>query len=134
MKTPRLMLDTNVVSYVMRDPQGYAQSRIAELGDERLAVSVIVAAELRFGAAKRGSDSLAQEIEDVLSELDVLPFEPPADREYARIRSLLERAGRPIGPNDLFVAAHALALDAPLVTGNFAEFERVPGLRVVRWR
>ncbi len=128
------MLDTNVVSELMRDPRGYARTRIAELGDEGLAVSVIVAAELRFGAAKRGSASLAQEIEAILNELDVLPFEPPADREYARVRNALEREGRPIGPNDLIIAAHALALDVPLVTANVGEFERVPGLRIVKWR
>ena len=128
------MLDTSVVSELMRDPGGYARTRIAELGDEGLAVSIIVAAELRFGAAKRGSEPLARQIEAILGELDVLPFEPPADRQYARVREALERAERPIGPNDLLIAAHALALDVPLVTANAGEFERVPGLRVVKWR
>lgn len=128
------MLDTNVVSFVLRDPKGYALRRVAEFGDEGLAVSVIVAAELRFGVAKRGSAALARQIEAVLDELEVLPFEPPADREYARIRAALEGAGRPIGPNDLFIAAHAVALDATLVTANVDEFERVPGLRILKWR
>ena len=128
------MLDTNVVSELMRNLRGYARTRIAELGDEGLAVSIIVAAELRFGAAKRGSEPLARQIEAILGELDVLPFEPPADRQYARVREALERAGRPIGPNNLLIAAHALALDVPLVTANVGEFERVPGLRVVKWR
>jgi tRNA(fMet)-specific endonuclease VapC len=127
------MLDTNVVSFVIRQPLA-ARARITQLGEGGLAVSVIVAAELRFGAAKRGADALAQKIEVTLAELDVLPFEPPADAEYGRIRAALEREGRPIGPNDLFIAAHALSLDLPLVTGNAPEFERVPGLRVVRWR
>jgi tRNA(fMet)-specific endonuclease VapC len=128
------MLDTNVVSYILRDPRGYARRRVKEFGDEGLAVSVIVAAELLFGVAKRGSAALARQIEAVLGELEVLPFEPPADREYARIRAALEGEGRPIGPNDLFIAAHALALDATLVTANVDEFERVPGLRVLKWR
>ncbi len=130
----RLFLDTNVVSDLIREPRGFARARITELGAEGLAISVIVAAELRYGAVKRGSDRLTKMVDSALSSLVVVPFEPPADREYAKLRDHLTRAGRTIGGNDLFIAAHALALDVPLVTANVAEFERAPGLRVVRWR
>jgi tRNA(fMet)-specific endonuclease VapC len=130
----RLMLDTDVVSEILRDPHGFPRDRIAQLGGDGLAISVIVAAELRYGAAKRGSDRLERQIDSAIAKLVVAPFEPPADREYAQLRDHLRRAGQPIGANDLFIAAHALALALPLVTANVSEFERVPGLRVVRWR
>ena len=76
---------------------------------------------------------MLRQLETVLTELPVLPFEPPADRVYGGIRAYLERVGMPIGPNDLFIAAHALALDLTLVTANKREFRRVPGLKVENW-
>ena len=65
--------------------------------------------------------------------MEVLPLEPPADRRYGELRNHLTRQGRPIGPNDLLVATHALAMDLTLVTANFREFQRVPSLRVENW-
>ena len=127
------MLDTNIVSDLVRNPNGAVGRKIAEVGDAGLAVSVIVAAELRFGGAKRGSVALIRQIEAILCGLWVVPFESPADAEYAAIRAELERQGRPIGGNDLFIAAHALALGAPLVTRDIAEFSRVPRLRLLNW-
>jgi len=127
------MLDTNVVSDLLRNPRG-ERDRIASLGEDGLAVSMIVVAELRFGILKKGSERLSRQLEAVLPALDVLPWDAPADREYARLRVALEKAGKPIGPNDMLIAAHALALGAPLVTANLDEFSRVPGLTVVPWR
>ena len=69
----------------------------------------------------------------MLSALEILPLEPPADERYAEIRHHLARRGTPIGPNDLLIAAHALAADLTLVTANTREFERVPSLRVDNW-
>ena len=69
----------------------------------------------------------------MLSALEILPLEPPADERYAEIRHHLARQGTPIGPNDLLIAAHALAADLTLVTANTREFERVPSLRVDNW-
>lgn len=94
---------------------------------------MIVAAELRFGGAKKGSPKLAARIDGVLERMIVLPFEPPADLHYAALRVALEAGGRPIGANDMLIAAHALALDAVLVSDNTREFERVPGLTVENW-
>jgi tRNA(fMet)-specific endonuclease VapC len=128
------MLDTNVVSDLLRDPRGAARSRIASLDDERLCLSAVVVAELRFGVLKTASERLSGQLRAVLNALDVVPWGPPADREYARIRLALERTGKPIGPNEMLIAAHALALGAPLVTANLDEFLRVPGLAVVPWR
>jgi len=98
-----------------------------------LCTSIIVAAELRYGCIKLGSERLTRAIEDVLSEIEVLPFEAPADVEYGRIRAELEAAGKPIGSNDLLIAAHAVAAGATVVTANTTEFKRVRGLKVENW-
>jgi tRNA(fMet)-specific endonuclease VapC len=127
------MLDTNIVSDLIRNPLGKVAKRLKKAGDEGLCVSIITAAELRFGAAKRGSPRLSERIEQVLSELDVLPFSVPADATYAGIRLALEQAGEPIGPNDLLIAAHAQTAGAVLVTANAREFRRVRGLKVENW-
>ncbi len=130
----RYMLDTNVVSGIVREPGGAIARRAAALEPGSIAISVIVAAELRYGAARRGSARLTRQLEAVLSAIETLPLAAPADRRYGMIRSALERIGRPIGHNDLLIAAHALALDSALVTHNVREFARVPGLTVEHWQ
>jgi tRNA(fMet)-specific endonuclease VapC len=94
---------------------------------------MIVACELRFGAAKRGAPRLTAQMEAVLAAMEILPFDKPADHEYAKLRLYLERTGTPIGPNDMLIAAHALASGSILVTANTDEFARVPGLAVENW-
>jgi tRNA(fMet)-specific endonuclease VapC len=131
--TPRYMLDTNIVSDIIRNPAGKSAARLRAVGDYGLAVSIITAAELRFGAAKSGSPRLLSRVETLLQTLDVLPFDVPADAEYASVRVELETAGKPIGPNDLLIAAHARSLGATIVTANPAEFSRVRGLNVENW-
>lgn len=106
---------------------------IAYYGEQSVATSVVVTSELRFGAMKRGSERLTAQLNIVIGELEVLPLEPPADLRYAELRASLERAGTPIGPNDMLIAAHARALDLILVTGNTREFARVPMLSAVDW-
>ena len=130
----RYMLDTNVVSELVRRPDGEAARRAASLDPRTIAVSIIVAAELRYGAARRRSARLTRQLETILAALVTLPLAPPADAHYAAIRNELERAGRTIGHNDLLIAAHARALDLTLVTRNVREFERVPGLVVEDWQ
>lgn len=129
----RYLLDTDVVSDVARRPQGPAAQRLLQAGVDRVAISIVTACEIRFGLAKSGSHRLARRLGQVLAELQILPLEPPADAHYAAIRSTLERAGTPIGPNDLLIAAHARALKLTLISGNQREFARVPGLRVESW-
>ncbi len=94
---------------------------------------MIVAAELRFGAAKKQSPSLATRVKMVLDAMEILPFEPPADIFYADLRAELERNGRTIGANDLLIAAHALTLGMTLVTNNEREFSRIGSLSVENW-
>ena len=129
----RYLLDTNILSDLIRLPQGASASRIASAGEDTICTSIVVAAELRFGAANSGSEKLANRVDLVLSALDVLALEPPVDRHYAEIRQQLTRQGTPIGPNDLLIAAHARALNLTLVTANTREFSRVLDLRIDNW-
>lgn len=127
------LLDTDIVSDFIRYPQGRVAERIRELGEAQVFTSIIVAAELRYGAIKRNSPRLTARIEAVLRVLKVLSFEAPADVAYASIRSQLEKTGRPIGANDLLIAAQALALGSVVVSANEAEFARIEGLRHENW-
>jgi tRNA(fMet)-specific endonuclease VapC len=129
----RFLLDTNIVSDLVRNPRGRIAGRIAEIGEERVCTSIIVAAELRHGAAKRGSARLSAQLEAVLGALDILAFEPPADSVYGEVRARLERTGKPIGANDLLIAAQALALRHTVVTDNEREFSRIKDLSVENW-
>ncbi|NVN10720.1 type II toxin-antitoxin system VapC family toxin [Nguyenibacter vanlangensis] len=131
--TALFMLDTNIVSDLARNPQGRAAHHIVSVGDDAICVSIITAAELRYGCAKKGSPKLTAQIEAILASTNVLALDLPTDAEYAAIRADLEATGKPIGPNDLLIAAHARAIGAVLVTANTGEFERVCGLQVENW-
>jgi tRNA(fMet)-specific endonuclease VapC len=127
------MLDTNIISDLIKNPKGKAAKRIARVGEDNICTSIIVAAELRYGCARKGSRRLLKAVEDLLGEIAVLPFDIPADVEYGGIRSELESLGKPIGGNDMLIAAHARAVGATIVTANVDEFKRVPGLKVENW-
>jgi tRNA(fMet)-specific endonuclease VapC len=129
----RFLLDTNIVSDLVRNPQGVIARQIRQVGEALVCTSIIVAAELRYGAAKKGSVRLTTQLELVLGALDVLPFEAPADAEYGNLRTRLEKAGQPIGGNDLLIAAQAVALQCTIVTDNEREFARIDGLPVENW-
>lgn len=132
----RYLLDTNILSDLLKNPRGRAAQRISSLPSEErdlLATSILVAAELRYGAAKSGSPILAARVDQLLEAIEILALEPKADQHYGQIRAQLEKTGIPIGANDLLIAAHTLAIDAVLVTDNVREFKRVKGLRVENW-
>ena len=129
----RYLLDTNIVSDLVRRPQGRIAEHVRAVGDTQVCTSIIIAAELRYGATKKGSHRLTAQLETVLGALDVLPFEAPADTAYGQIRTQLEQAGTPIGGNDLLIAAHAYALGYTIVTDNEAEFARIDGLPRENW-
>jgi tRNA(fMet)-specific endonuclease VapC len=129
----RYLLDTNIVSDLVRNPQGKVAQRIRKVGETQVCTSIVVAAELRYGAAKKGSPRLAAQLEAVLGALEVLPLEPPVDAAYGSLRTRLERAGTPIGANDLLIAAHALALGYTIITDNEKEFARVEDLQLQNW-
>lgn len=127
------LLDTNIVGEIVRNPNGNAAKRLSETADERVAISVIVCCEIEYGLALKGSTKLKQRSDAIIAKFEVLDFGSPAHSIYGSIRAQLKRQGTPIGPNDLFIAAHALALDAVLVTDNESEFSRVPGLKIENW-
>jgi len=129
----RYLLDTNILSSLIRDPQGRIAERIKVVGDRAICTSIVVAAELRYGAAKKASPRLTEQVEAVLGVIEILPLELPADEIYGSIRTQLELAGTPIGGNDLIIAAHAITLDLTLVSDNEREFARVAGLRIENW-
>jgi tRNA(fMet)-specific endonuclease VapC len=127
------LLDTNVISDLVRRPQGRVAERIHMVGEGEVSTSIVVAAELRYGATKKGSARLASQLEAVLGALEVLPFEVPADATYGTLRTRLERAGRTIGGNDLLIAAQAVTLGLTLVTDNEREFRRISELSLENW-
>jgi tRNA(fMet)-specific endonuclease VapC len=127
------LLDTNIVSYLIRNPQGRVAQHIREVGEAKVCTSIIVAADLRFGATKKGSPRLTAQLEAVLSALDVLPFEAPADIAYGLLRARLEQAGQPIGGNDLLIAAQPVALGYTIVTDSERDFARIDGLPRETW-
>ena len=129
----RFLLDTNILSDLVRNPQGHIAAQIAEVGEAAICTSIIVAAELRFGAAKRASSRLTAQLERILSAIDGQPFDAPADAAYGELRAQLEAAGRPIGGNDMLIAAHALSTGCIVVTDNEREFARVARLEVQNW-
>ena len=129
----RYLLDTNIVSDLVRNPHGRITQRIRKVGEAHVCTSIIVAAELRYGSAKKGSPRLTTQLDAVLSALEVLPFDAPADVAYGVLRAHLEQGGKPIGGNDLLIAAQALSLGHVLVTDNLREFARVDGLSCENW-
>ena len=128
----RYLLDTNIVSDLIRHPQGRVAQHIRKVGEAQVCTSIIVAAELRYGGTEKGSQLTAQ-LEAVLGALDVVPFEAPADAVYGLIRTRLEQAGTPIGGNDLLIAAQAIVLRYTIVTDNEGEFGRIEGLPRENW-
>jgi tRNA(fMet)-specific endonuclease VapC len=129
----RRTLDTNICSYVLRRHPAAMLERFAGLARDQIWLSGIVAAELRFGAAKLASPRFSSAVESWIAGFDVQPWPLAATHCYAQTRAALERTGQPIGGMDLMVAAHAMAEDSVVVTNNARAFLRVPGLAVEEW-
>jgi tRNA(fMet)-specific endonuclease VapC len=127
------LLDTNILSHLVRQPQGPVAERIAEVGETNVVTSVNVACKLRYGAAKRRSRALTRQVEAELGALTIRPLESDVERVYAAIRVALEKKGTPIGAHDMLIAAHARSIDAVCLPDTVAEFKRVPALKVENW-
>ena len=128
------LLDTNILSDLIKRPAGTVARNIARLdSDDMCCSSIIVACELRCGAFKKNSPALTIKVNQLLETITVLPLDPGVEYKYAEIRTTLEKAGTSIGGNDLLIAAHALALNLTVVTANEREFSRVPDLTVENW-
>jgi len=129
----RHMLDSNICIHIINDANDKLIAKLVRHEGE-LCISTIVAAELKFGAAKSAAQKKNRAaLADFLAPLEVLPFDEDAAESYGELRATLEKAGRPIGPLDTLIAAHALSLNATLVTNNLREFQRIKGLRVESW-
>ncbi len=137
MAAPVWLLDTNILSGLMRSPSGAIAKNMAEslqlVEGAQVGTSVIVDCELRFGLAKNPSARLLDAYRVTMAAIHVFDLDRTVSQRYANLRQYLEGQGTPIGPNDMLIAAHALALDCTLVTDNEEEFRRVPGLRVENW-
>jgi len=131
--TAQYMLDTNVISNLMMEPHGRVTSKIEQVGEGSICCSIVVAGELRYGTEKKGSDKLTRHVESVLAVIPVLTLNAPVDKTYGTIRQHLAATGELIGPNDLWIAAHAITENLTLITDNEKEFNRVPSLSVENW-
>jgi tRNA(fMet)-specific endonuclease VapC len=129
----KFLLDTNICIYIInaRPPHVLERFRREAIGD--IGISAITAAELAYGVAKSGSARNRAALEKFLAPLEIAAFDAGVFWHYGDIRAELEWRGQPIGSLDTLIAAHALALDATLVTNNGAEFSRVKALRVENW-
>lgn len=127
------LLDTNIISELIKNPRGVIFSQIQNVGEATVCTSIIVACELKFGARKKNSQKLIQKVEVILDSIEILPLTHPVEQYYAEIRTYLEQQGQPIGGNDLLIAAHALSLGLTLVTANVREFSRISHLKVENW-
>ncbi len=130
----RYLLDTNMCIYIAKHSPPHVRERFAQYTTEQLALSVVTLGELRFGAEK--SQARAKALAVIAQLTDLVPIFPMPERagvHYGEIRALLQKQGQPIGNNDLWIAAHALAENWIVVTNNESEFLRVPGLRVENW-
>ncbi len=130
----KYLLDTDTVSHLIRGSSQSLIKRAAKLGTGEAAISVVTRGELAYGAAlKPLKTQLRTAFDRILDVLEVLPLGAGVGIHYGEIRVALRAAGQPIGPNDLWIAAHARALKLTLVTHNVREFQRVPGLKVEDW-
>ena len=130
----KVMLDTNICIYVIKQKPRSVLERFVAFPVGDLGISVITLAELEYGASKSSEpDRNREALEQFVSPLEIAVLDRLATSVYGKIRALLEKRGRPIGSMDLLIAAHALSLNVRLVTNNMREFKRVPGLRVENW-
>ena len=127
------MLDTDTCSYILREHSAQVLERLDAVPRDQVALSSVVCAELRYGAARVKSKKLAATIEGWLALFTIVAWDDEAATSYARIRAAVEEKGKPIGNLDLLIAAHAIARGATLVTNNTRHFAQVPGLRIANW-
>jgi tRNA(fMet)-specific endonuclease VapC len=129
----RYLLDTNIVSFHIRESSAALRRRLSRVDASTVALSVVTEMEIRYGLARNPGLRSADLVEAFLAGITILPLDSEVASAYAQVRAHLESKGKPIGPLDLMIGAHALSIGATLVTGNVGEFRRIRGLRVVDW-
>ena len=129
----RYLLDTNIASCIIKGNSREVDRRLAKVAIAEIAIPAVTEGELRFGAARLPNAArLHSLIEDFFLRVAILPWDSEAAQHYGRLRATLEREGQPMGNLDAMIAAHALALDAVLVTNDHV-FARIKGLKVADW-
>jgi tRNA(fMet)-specific endonuclease VapC len=128
-----VLLDTNICVFLIRKRPESVLRRLSAAEGQTVALSVITAFELEVGALRAQGRAYSEGVRQFLREFSVLPLEDAARECYGRVRTELERRGQKIGAYDMLIAAHALTLNATLVTNNTTEFNRVKGLRIENW-
>ena len=132
--TVRYLLDTNICIYIAKGPRLAVRAHFDQLTLHDLAMSTITLGELRFGAEKsQARERALTTIEQLMQVIPACSLPLTAGEHYGQIRATLQKQGRPIGNNDLWLAAHARAEGWILVSNNIREFERVPGLQLENW-
>ena len=128
------LLDTNICIYLIKKRPKKVLDRLLACSPEEVALSVVTLSELSYGVSKSKAQARNRAaLELFLAPFQVLPYSVDAALAYGDMRAALERKGTPIGPMDLMIAAHAVALRATLVSNNIREFRRVPGLTLENW-
>ena len=128
------MLDTNICGYIIRNKPETIKEKLKDMEKKNeIALSSIVVSELLYGVKKKGSMKLSKIVNRFIDNFTIYDFDKSAATEYADIRDFLQKQGKVIGSNDLFIAAHAKSLDAVLVTNNVGEFQRISGLAIENW-
>jgi tRNA(fMet)-specific endonuclease VapC len=129
-----ILLDTNICIYIIKRKPVEVLRHFQQYHPGDIGMSSITLAELQYGVAKsQAQQRNAEALSEFLIPIEILPFGESATQVYGSIRTLLEKQGNIIGSMDLLIAAHAVSLDAVLVTNNVKEFERVPNLRIENW-
>jgi len=130
----KLMLDTTICIYLIKQQPAAVLQRFLEYQAGDIGISSITLSELRYGVAKSTHrEKNAKALDEFVIPLEVISFGEEAAHVYGDIRATLEKAGTPIGAMDMLIAAHAVSLGIPLVTNNTREFVRIPTLTVIDW-
>ena len=127
------LLDTNIISDLAHNPSGQVARKLSKIDPDEIFSSIIVAAEVWFGVEGNPSFRSRARTESFLERLTILGLEPEVAKVYGKVRAQMSANGTALGPNDRLIAAHALSVDATLVTGDEKAFSRVPGLKVENW-
>lgn len=128
-----ILLDTNICIYIINAKPAAVLARFHQFRLGEIGLSSVVAAELAYGVARSASERNRRALEMFLAPLEIIPFDEKAAWAYGELRTDLERRGQPIGSLDTMIAAHALSMNAVLVTNNTREFSRVKGLQLENW-
>jgi tRNA(fMet)-specific endonuclease VapC len=127
------LLDTNIISHVAHDPGGAVGQKLARIDPDEIMTSVVVAGEVWSGVENNVSFKSRDRTKSFMETIEVLGMEPPVAKVYGAVRARMKKAGVQLGANDMLIAAHALSLEAILVTADEKAFSRVPELKIENW-